>query len=47
MTCFARYDDQKLWRSLEVSHLKETVSKLDGKLDGRVSEGGVLMMNVV
>ena len=38
---FGFYDDQKLWRALEVSHLKETVAKLDGKLDGRVSEGGL------
>ena len=38
--CVCSYDDQKLWRALEVSHLKETVSKLDGKLEGRVSEGG-------
>jgi ABC-type multidrug transport system fused ATPase/permease subunit len=35
-----RYDDQKLWRALEVSHLKEGIMKLEGKLDARVSEGG-------
>ena len=36
-----RYDDQKLWHALEVSHLKEGIMKLEGKLDARVSEGGV------
>ena len=36
-----RYDDQQLWRALEVSHLKDAVSKLDGKLEARVSEGGL------
>ena len=44
---FGFYDDQKLWRALEVSHLKETVAKLEGKLDGRVSEGGVCMAGVL
>ena len=39
---FGLYDDHKLWRALEVSHLKETVSKLEGKLEARVSEGGVI-----
>ena len=38
---FGFYDDQQLWRALEVSHLKETVTRLEGKLDGRVSEGGL------
>ena len=40
LTC--SYDDQQLWRALEVSHLKETVSKLEGQLDAKVSEGGWL-----
>ena len=36
-----RYDELQLWHALEVSHLKEAVSKLDNKLDATVSEGGL------
>ena len=37
---FGLFDEQKLWHALEVSHLKEGVLKLEGRLDARVSEGG-------
>ena len=39
-TC-CRYTEFQLWRALEVSHLKEAVSKLENTLDATVSEGGL------
>lgn len=35
-----RYTDQKLWRALELSHLKEHVKSLEGQLEAELSEGG-------
>ncbi|KAK9485960.1 P-loop containing nucleoside triphosphate hydrolase protein [Lipomyces starkeyi] len=34
------HDDTELWEVLELSHLKEHVSKMDGGLGARVAEGG-------
>ncbi|KAK6342083.1 hypothetical protein TWF730_001562 [Orbilia blumenaviensis] len=33
-------DDTELWGVLELSHLKEHVSKMEGKLDAKIHEGG-------
>lgn len=33
-------DDTELWGVLELSHLKEHVSKMEGKLDAKINEGG-------
>ncbi|EPS42616.1 hypothetical protein H072_3436 [Dactylellina haptotyla CBS 200.50] len=33
-------DDTELWSVLELSHLKEHVSKMEGKLDAKIHEGG-------
>ncbi|KAJ6264027.1 Metal resistance protein [Drechslerella dactyloides] len=33
-------DDTELWSVLELSHLKDHVSKMEGKLDARIHEGG-------
>ncbi|EWC47816.1 hypothetical protein DRE_03016 [Drechslerella stenobrocha 248] len=33
-------DDTELWGVLELSHLKDHVSKMEGKLDARIHEGG-------
>ncbi len=40
LTCMHRYEDDLLWRALEVSHLKPYVSTLDGGLEAKVAEGG-------
>lgn len=34
------HDDTELWNVLEMSHLKEKVALLEGKLDARIHEGG-------
>ncbi|KAK7208586.1 P-loop containing nucleoside triphosphate hydrolase protein [Myxozyma melibiosi] len=34
------HDDTELWEVLELSHLKEHVSRMDGGLDARVAEAG-------
>ena len=34
------HDDTELWTVLELSHLKEKVSSMNGKLDAQVLEGG-------
>ncbi|KAK9244743.1 P-loop containing nucleoside triphosphate hydrolase protein [Lipomyces tetrasporus] len=34
------HDDTELWEVLELSHLKEHVSRMDGGLSARVAEGG-------
>ncbi|KAK9474869.1 uncharacterized protein V1510DRAFT_410888 [Dipodascopsis tothii] len=34
------HDDTELWEVLDLSHLKEHVSKMEGGLNARVSEGG-------
>jgi ATP-binding cassette subfamily C (CFTR/MRP) protein 1 len=34
------HDDTDLWSVLEMSHLKEKVSAMEGKLDARIHEGG-------
>nr|UJH94494.1 Ycf1.1 [Starmerella bombicola] len=36
----SRYTDVKLWRALELSHLKEHISSMDGQLDAKINEGG-------
>ncbi|KAF3923710.1 hypothetical protein ABW20_dc0104162 [Dactylellina cionopaga] len=33
-------DDTELWSVLELSHLKEHVAKMEGKLDAKIHEGG-------
>ncbi|XP_076363250.1 multidrug resistance-associated protein 1-like isoform X2 [Tachypleus tridentatus] len=37
---FSQYDDDAIWRALELAHLKSFVSGLDSCLDHEVSEGG-------
>ncbi|XP_013781403.1 multidrug resistance-associated protein 1-like [Limulus polyphemus] len=37
---FGHYDDEAIWNSLELAHLKGFVSGLDAGLDHQVSEGG-------
>lgn len=37
---FGEYSDDLLWRSLELSHLKDTVNKFEGKLDTPIDAGG-------
>ena len=37
---FGRHTDDQLWRALEMAHLKDFVSDLEGGLDHEVSEGG-------
>ncbi|KAI9315926.1 multi drug resistance-associated protein MRP [Dichotomocladium elegans] len=37
---FGKSTDDELWKALELSHLKEHVSKMDGKLNAVVLEGG-------
>ncbi|KAI5790168.1 P-loop containing nucleoside triphosphate hydrolase protein [Geopyxis carbonaria] len=34
------HDDTELWTVLEMSHLKEKVSSMEGRLDARIHEGG-------
>lgn len=34
------HDDTELWNVLELSHLKEHISSMEGKLDARIHEGG-------
>jgi ATP-binding cassette subfamily C (CFTR/MRP) protein 1 len=36
----SRHEDVGLWHALEVSHLRDAVSKLEGGLDFQVAEGG-------
>ena len=36
----AKYSDDKLWRALELAHLKTHISTMDGHLDAKISEGG-------
>lgn len=36
----SRYTDVKLWRALELSHLKDHISSMDGQLDAKINEGG-------
>jgi len=33
-------DDTELWSVLELSHLKDHISKMEGKLDAKIQEGG-------
>jgi len=37
---FNEVSDDRIWAALESAHLKETVSKLEGKLDYKVVQGG-------
>lgn len=37
---FNESSDNELWSAIEKSHLTEAINKLEGKLDGPVSEGG-------
>lgn len=37
---FDQYSDEEVWRVLEMSHLKEVVSAMQGGLDGAVAENG-------
>ncbi|KAI9475895.1 MAG: multi drug resistance-associated protein MRP [Benjaminiella poitrasii] len=37
---FGAHEDADLWNALELSHLKEHISKMDGKLNAVVLEGG-------
>ena len=37
---FNTFNDEQLWRALDLAHMKEFVSGLDGGLDYAVSEGG-------
>lgn len=37
---FNMYDDDKLWKALEQSHLKDFVSGLSSKLQHGITEGG-------
>ncbi|XP_022245979.1 multidrug resistance-associated protein 1-like isoform X2 [Limulus polyphemus] len=37
---FSQYDDDAIWKSIELAHLKNFVSGLDAGLDHEVSEGG-------
>ena len=34
------YDDTDLWNVLELSHLKEHIASMEGKLDAKINEGG-------
>lgn len=34
------HDDTELWSVLELSHLKDHISSMDGKLDAKINEGG-------
>ncbi|RPB26840.1 putative ABC metal ion transporter [Terfezia boudieri ATCC MYA-4762] len=34
------HDDTELWAVLELSHLKDHVTSMDGKLDAKINEGG-------
>lgn len=34
------HDDTELWTVLELSHLKEHVASMEGKLDAKINEGG-------
>ncbi|KAF8463649.1 putative ABC metal ion transporter [Kalaharituber pfeilii] len=34
------HDDTELWSVLELSHLKEHIASMDGKLDAKIHEGG-------
>ena len=34
------HDDTELWAVLELSHLKDYVASMDGKLDAKINEGG-------
>lgn len=37
---FDEYNDEELWKTLDVTHLKTYVSDLEGGLQHEVSEGG-------
>ena len=37
---FNKYMDEKLWRAIDHSHLKEFVQSCDAGIDYKVSEGG-------
>ena len=37
---FSKHTDEELWRALEMAHLKDFVSQLEGGLDHAISEGG-------
>lgn len=40
MDPFDEVSDNEIWEALEKAHLTDAVNKVEGKLEGKVSEGG-------